>query len=132
MNCQFPLRKEARQTVGVLQFPSADKAVVAGVALEVHAEKDLCCILRGLHGRSLARADIAAPVDTDKITGRVLHAFGIQQCRYELVVGKILFERATQPFRDGLASARIFDAFVIAQQIVPEPDPMARVILAAG
>ena len=59
-------RKVAGERVGVLQLPLADEAVVAGVALQVDAEKDLRRVLRRLHPRRDRGARFAAPVHADE------------------------------------------------------------------
>ncbi len=129
------VREEARQRIRVLQLPLADEAVVAGVALEIDAEKDLRRILRGLHRRRLTGADDAAPVDADEEARGILGRDRIQQARHETVVAQVRFERREQPFRDALARCGfrvVVDAFVVAQQIVPERDPVLRVLVAVG
>ena len=49
---------------------------MARIAFEIDADEDLRRILRGLQGRSLRRADDAAPVDADEEAIRVAAAVG--------------------------------------------------------
>ena len=120
-------REVGGERIGVLQLPVADKAVVAGIALEIDAEEDLRGVLGGLDGGCLAGADRAAPVDADQEAFGIGGGGRIQELFNEPVVGQVGFERAEQPGRDGLAGGGfgvVVDAFVVAQEVVPEGDPV--------
>ncbi len=82
--------EETGEGVGFAEFPVADEAVVAGIALEVDAEEDLSGVLRGLHGRSLGGVDGTAPGDALDETGGTTFFGGSEEVADELVVGLVL------------------------------------------
>ena len=132
VHLQVALGKETRHSPGVGQLPVADEAVVAGVALQVHSQEYLGAVLRRLHRRRLARTHRAPPVHPYQESGRILFSRGVQQRSHKTIVRKVLFERAQQPRGDRFARAVINHPFVVAQQIVPERDPVLRVVSPPG
>ena len=59
----------------------------------------------------------------------------VEQLRDELVVRQVGRERRMQPVRDALAARRLREvghAVFVAQQVVPERDPVVRVLLVVG
>ena len=120
---------DAREAVGVGEFPVVDEAVVAGGALEVHAHENLRDILRGLDGRELAGVDHAAPDDAlGKPFGLGL---GMDELGDEAVVGLVRLERREEPLGDLLAAtvdvARA--AIIVPQKIIPKRQPVLGVTL---
>ena len=97
-------REVRRERVGVLQLPLADEAVVAGVALEVDAEKHLRGVLRRLHPRRDRGARLAAPVHADEEALGIAGVGRVEQLRDELVVGQVRRQRGEQPVGDALAA----------------------------
>ena len=128
---QCRLRREVRgERVGIVQLPLADEAVVAGIALEVYAEEDLRGVLRSLHPRLYRGAGLAAPVDTDQEAVGIRRPGRFEQPRDEAVVGQVGDECGVQPGRDALAPRglrEITDPVLVAEQIVPERDPVVSV-----
>ena len=125
-------REVTGQRVRVLQLPMADETVVARVALQIDAEENLRRVLRCLHPRHHGSARLAPPVHTDQEPVGIARRLGVEQLRDEPVVRKVRFERRAQPGRDALSTRRlrvVRDAVFIAQQIVPERDPVLRVAL---
>src|SRR4029077_4197279 len=96
-------REEARESIGVLQLPLADEAVVARVALEIEPDEDLRAVLRRLHRRGLARIHFATPIDANEEPIRIFSRHWIQQLINEPVVGQIPAQRWQQPGADALA-----------------------------
>ena len=132
---QFQLRAFGEiggQPVGVLQLPMADEAVVAGVAFEVDAQEHLRAVLRRLHHGSLAGVDVAAPVHPQQESVGRTGLARAQQGGHELVVGEVAFERGGEPIRDALAATVVAVAAIVAQQVVPEADPVAGVVAVVG
>ena len=86
-------REVGRQRVGVLQLPLAHEAVVAGVALQIHAKEDLRGVLRRLHPWLHGRARLSTPVHSDQKALGIGGLDGIEQLRDELVVRQVCLER---------------------------------------
>ena len=125
---QRTVRVDAGQAIRIGQRQVVDKAVVAGSALEVHAHKDLGDILRGLHLRCLTCINNAPP---DDALGEPLGlGCRVDQLSHELVVGHVGEQSRVEPMGDLLAPPiDVAGAFVIiAQQVIPEAEPMLGVI----
>ncbi len=127
-----PIGVDAGQAVRVGQLPFVDEAVVARRALEIHPHEDLRDVLRGLHLRRLAGIDDAAPHNP------LGEAFGawhrVDQRGDELVVRQVVGQRGIQP-RGDLAAPAVDvagAAIVVAQQVVPETQPVLGVAALVG
>src|SRR5262245_55011739 len=86
------------QTVGLLQLPAIDEAVMTRGALQVDAQKRLAHALGELDRHRLTGADIAAPFDS---TGE---PFAVRRWRHEisrkLVVRLVLDQSTVEPLAD--------------------------------
>ena len=126
------VRIDCRQPVGVGERPVIDEAVVARGALQIHAHEDLRDVLRGLHRRP--HRGVHTPAPDDAARKALAGARRADEFRDEAVVGQVRRQRAVEPAADLLApavdEARAF--VVVAQQVVPERQPMVRVVLPVG
>ena len=130
------LGREIRgQPIRVLQLPLVDEAVVTRRALEIDAEEHLRRVLRRLHPGCHRGAGLAPPVDAGQEALGIARRGRVDQCRDEPVVGHVLAQRSLQPRRDARAPRilrEVGDAVLVAEQIVPERDPMLGVAIAVG
>ncbi len=129
VNLQRPLRVDGSETVGFVEFPPINEAVVTGGALEIDAEEALPNALRELDLDRLSGADIAAPLDAvDKAAALV--GEGGDEFAGELVEGHVGDEGVVEPLADLRASAcdEAGAAVVVAEEIVPEGEPVLGVV----
>ena len=108
---------------------------MAGIALQVNAEENLRGVLGGLNGGSLAGVHGAAPVDAQEEAIGVVLGARVEQLPHHVVVMDVRFQRVEEPFGNALAACgfgEIVDAFVVAEQVVPERDPVFGVLLVVG
>lgn len=122
---EFLVGVDAGHAVGVGELPVVDEAVVAGGALEVHAEEDLGDVLGGLHLRGLRGIDGAAPDDAFDEAARGAIA-GVHELPDKLVVRPVVTQGGVEPLGDGFAAAiDVAGALeIISEQVVPEGEPV--------
>ena len=114
----------ARQAIGIAQFPIINERVMAGGALQVHPHEHLSNVLGGLKRRRHGCVDRAAP---DNALGKAFAPVDrIDQLPDELVVRLVVEQGLIEPGADLLATAINVPGslIVIAKEIVPEAQPV--------
>ena len=100
-------------------------------ALQVDAEKGLADRLGVLHRGDLRGGNISAPFDAVRET--LVLRRRRDQLAHELVVGHVVVNRLIEPAADLLATAsdEARAAIVVAQQIIPEGQPVYGIVIFA-
>ena len=127
------VRVDRGQSIGFVELPAINEAVVARGALHVDPEEGLRKTLGELDRQGLARADVAAPLDPLDEPFALGRGRGDQLAHHH-VEGTVLLQRVVKPAAHlGAAAGDEAGAgVVVAEEVVPESEPVIGVVEVAG